>query len=248
MWDTYLCLLLNIKHLLFHVHINVWSNTAQQISRCWHSLKAPREANTWHSSSREPCRWPGLDQWEEPKTFCILSLVKSESPKIMERSVSLLPSAGGCKFHFVSALLSCDLVFAVHLPARQETRDFRNYQAATCPASNEENYIRTGAGEEEGDDDGDDGLPETTLVCQYSLLEDFSISVRRNFWWIVLSRHNFLLSWGNSIQISPEECLSRFMRDIQGEKFKAQNFSTSETPNMVLGQTRWRRWKVTLGF
>ena len=94
----------------------------------------------------------------------------------MERSVSLLPSAGGCKFHFVSALLSCDLVFAVHLPAKQETRDFRNYQAATCPASNEENYIRTGAGEEEGDD----GLPETTLVCQYSLLEDFSISVRRN--------------------------------------------------------------------
>ena len=123
MWDTYLCLLLNIKHLLFHVHINVWSNTAQQISRCWHSLKAPREANTWHSSSREPCRWPGLDLWEELKTFCILSLVKSESPKIMERSVSLLPSAGGCKFHFVSALLSCDLVFAVHLPARQETRE-----------------------------------------------------------------------------------------------------------------------------
>ena len=29
-------------------------------------------------------------------------------------------------------------------------------------------------------EEGDDGLPETTLVCQYSLLEDFSISVRRN--------------------------------------------------------------------
>ena len=82
----------------------------------------------------------------------------------------------------------------------------------------------------------------------YRVLEDFSISLRRNFWWIVLSRYNFLFSWSNSIQISLQDCLSRFMRDIQGEKFKAQNFSTSETPNMVLGQTRWRRWKVTLGF
>ena len=87
-----------------------------------------------------------------------------------------------------------------------------------------------------------------SYVCISGLLDDFSISLRRNFWWIVLSRYNFLFSWSNSIQISPQDCLSRFMRDIQGEKFKAQNFSTSETPNMVLGQTRWRRWKVTLGF
>ena len=223
----------------------MFDQTQRNKSRDVDTLWRHREKQTLDTPPAES-RVGGLVWTSErnSRQFCILSLVKSESPKIMERSVSLLPSAGGCKFHFVSALLSCDLVFAVHLPARQETRDFRNYQAATCPASNEENYIRTGAGEEEGDD----GLPETTLVCQYSLLEDFSISVRRNFWWIVLSRHNFLLSWGNSIQISPEECLSRFMRDIQGEKFKAQNFSTSETPNMVLGQTRWRRWKVTLGF
>ena len=244
MWDTYLCLLLNIKHLLFHVHINVWSNTAQQISRCWHSLKAPREANTWHSSSREPCRWPGLDQWEEPKTFCILSLVKSESPKIMERSVSLLPSAGGCKFHFVSALLSCDLVFAVHLPARQETREISEI-IRPPPA---QPIMRTITFEQE---------QERRKVMMDSLRQLWYVSTHcwRTFqlvwgetWWIVLSRHNFLLSWGNSIQISPEECLSRFMRDIQGEKFKAQNFSTSETPKTVVGQVRRPEVEGNSGF
>ena len=92
---TYLCLQLNIKHLLFSVHINVWSNTDQQIFCCWHSLKAPRTVNTWDFS-----RYLGASVslslfttqaalvWEVLSARC-LSLVKSESYKIMERSMKL---------------------------------------------------------------------------------------------------------------------------------------------------------------
>ena len=223
----------------------MFDQTQRNKSRDVDTLWRHREKQTLDTPPAES-RVGGLVWTSErnPRQFCILSLVKSESPKIMERSVSLLPSAGGCKFHFVSALLSCDLVFAVHLPARQETREISEI-IRPPPA---QPIMRTITFEQE---------QERRKVMMDSLRQLWYVSTHcwRTFqlvwgetWWIVLSRHNFLLSWGNSIQISPEECLSRFMRDIQGEKFKAQNFSTSETPNMVLGQTRWRRWKVTLGF
>ena len=102
----------------------MFDQTQRNKSRDVDTLWRHREKQTLDTPPAES-RVGGLAWTSErnSRQFCILSLVKSESPKIMERSVSLLPSAGGCKFHFVSALLSCDLVFAVHLPARQETRE-----------------------------------------------------------------------------------------------------------------------------
>ena len=102
----------------------MFDQTQRNKSRDVDTLWRHREKQTLDTPPAES-RVGGLVWTRErnSRQFCILSLVKSESRKIMERSVSLLPSAGGCKFHFVSALLSCDLVFAVNLPARQETRE-----------------------------------------------------------------------------------------------------------------------------